>query len=131
MSETNFDDLELGSSRLKAVIQSVEIKKVSTKTDNSPIEKETEKLFIRAEDADGAKYLINEAWVRDYNQQIVVKGMWVKRDATNTKLFSGKSNLLAQLLTKLNVRKVSELVGKEVSIEPKDNNYMAVVLYND
>lgn len=130
MSDTEFYDLELGSSRLTAVIKSVEIKKVLTKTDNpSSPEKETEKLFIRAEDTDGAKYLINEAWIRDHNQQIVVKGMWVKRDATSSKLFSGKSSLLAQLLTSLRVTKVSELIGKEVAIEPKENNYMAIVLY--
>jgi len=130
MSDTEFYDLELGSSRLTAVIKSVEIKKVLTKTDNpSSPEKETEKLFIRAEDTDGAKYLINEAWIRDHNQQIVVKGMWVKRDASSNKLFSGKSNLLTQLLTSLRVTKVSELIGKEVAIEPKENNYMAIVLY--
>lgn len=129
---TDPNDLELGSSRLKAVIKSVEIKKVLTKTDD-PLapEKESEKLFLKAEDTDGAKYLINEAWIRDHNRQIVVKGMWIKRDESSTKLFRGKTNLLAQLLTSLNVTKVSELIGKEVTIEPKDNNYMAIVLYND
>lgn len=124
-----FYDLELGSSRLTAVITSVEIKKVLTKTDATNPEKETEKLFVRAEDADGAKYLINEAWIRDHNKQIVVKGMWVKRDASSNKLFSGRTNLLAQLLTSLKVTRVSELIGKQISIEPKENNYMAIVLY--
>lgn len=112
--------LSIGTSRKKVKIVNVTAERYSP-TDKNP------KVHISTVAGDGAPFKINEVWVRNHKNEVVPKGLWVNTDDTGEALH--KESLLAKLLAFLGVQTTEEMIGKEVIVEPKDNGYMAIVMY--
>jgi hypothetical protein len=114
--------LKIGSSKKKVKITHVEMIDAGTAT--------TDKRFrMHTISDDGMAYKINEIWIRDHTKKIAVKGLWVNYDYTNNELQS--TSLLARFLRFMGVSDTKELIGKEVTVEPKENGFMAIVAYDE
>lgn len=112
--------LSIGTSRKKVKITNVTAEKYCP-TDRNP------KVHISTVASDGAPFKITEVWVRNHKDEVVPKGLWVNPDDSGEALH--KESLLAKLLAFLGVTNTGEMIGKEVLLEPKDNGYMAIVMY--
>lgn len=111
--------LSIGSNQKKVTIVDIESRPVK---DGNP----NERIFISTKSDDGAEYKCNEVWVKDYQGNLVVKSLWLNYDDTKEKLLA--TSLMGQLLTLLNIDNTNDLIGKEVTVKPKDNGFMAICL---
>ena len=114
--------LKIGTSRKKVTIKHVDAK---SPTDGNP----NMRVYLHTQAEDGAEYRVNEIWTKDRTGTIVVKGLWLNFDVSGEKLL--KTSLLAKFLEFMKTKEVSELIGKEVILEPKENSFMAVVAYEE
>lgn len=112
--------LGIGSSRKKVKITDIECEKYDPNDRN-------ERVYIHTTSDDGAKFKVSEVWIRDHKQEIVPKGLWIDLDHTNTAI--RQTTLLARLMQYVGASNTDELLGKELFVEPKQNGFMAIVLY--
>ena len=115
-------NLRVGSSKKKVTITDIGEQDVG---ENNP----NKRFFLRTQSDDGAEYKVNEVWVRDHNKKIVVKGLWLNFDSSGDHLLS--TSLLAKFLKFMGVSTPGELKGKEITLEPKENGFMAIVAYDE
>jgi len=112
-------NLKLGGSR-----KTVKIENVYTKT----LEDGSERLYFDTIAEDGVKYKINEVFIKDHSGEIKVKGLWLNYDTDRQILYT---STLGKLLQYLKAASLADLVGKEILIQPKENNFMAIVCYEE
>jgi hypothetical protein len=117
----NVVNLKIGTNRKRVKIVETYMRPVSEGNPNK-------RFFMKTRSNDGAEYKVNEVWIRDHNQEITVKGLWVNYDDSDMELFS--TSLLARFLKFLQVSNTQELIDKEIILEPKENGFMAAVAYD-
>lgn len=118
MSDLN---LKIGTSRKRVTVVETDMRAVGEGNPNK-------RFFMKTRSDDGAEYKVNEVWIKDHNDKISVKGLWVNFDDTGKQLLS--TSLLARFLKFMGVSSTQELVNKELILEPKENGFMAVVAYD-
>ncbi len=114
--------LKIGSSRKKVTITDVNSKRFAPEDKN-------DRLYIDTISSDGATYKVSEVWIRNYKQEIISKGLWLNMDYTEKAL--DKTSLLSKLLQHIGATGITDMVGKEVYVEPKENGFMGIVVYED
>jgi hypothetical protein len=114
--------LRIGSNKKKVRIVGTDEK---PSVDGNP----NKRFYIFTESDDGAQYKVNEVWVKDHTGTLTVKGLWLNYDYTGEQLLS--TSLLARFLQFMNVNDVSDIIGKEVILQPKPNGFMAIVAYDE
>lgn len=86
---------------------------------------EYSRLTINTKGSDGSRYVITEALVKNHNNVIKTKGLYLNYDSNQDILFT---STLGRVLRHLKIESIPELIGKEVLIAPKSNNFMALVI---
>jgi hypothetical protein len=84
---------------------------------------QSEKLCITAENS-GFRYKITNAWL-DPNDP-TVKGLWIAKDI-NGNIFAHSA--LGKFLKLMSANNTTDLIGKDVKLAPKVNDYLAIVAY--
>lgn len=115
-------NLKIGTSRKRVKIIETDMRAVGEGNPNK-------RFFMKTRSDDGAEYKVNEIWIKDHNQKLTVKGLWVNYDSTGEGILS--TSLLARFLKFMGVSSTQELVDKELILEPKENGFMAVVAYDE
>jgi hypothetical protein len=83
------------------------------------------KLYLKTKSTDGKPYTINEVWIKSYNGKRTTRGLWLDTDV-NDQIRRGSE--LHRLLESLGANSVADLVNKEITVEPKENGFMCIVL---
>jgi|WetSurSiteA1Bulk_404760.scaffolds.fasta_scaffold17804_2 hypothetical protein len=115
-------NLKIGSNKKKVKIINIDAK---ASIDGNP----NKRFYVYTQSDDGAEYKVNEVWVKDHTGTLAVKGLWLNYDSTGENLLA--TSLLAKFLQYLNVNSVAEVIGKEVTLQPKPNGFMAIVAYDE
>jgi hypothetical protein len=117
---TDLLNLTLGSVRKKVTI---------TETWEQPIESGRGiRVFVRAVSPGGAVYKMNEVWKRSYKGELIIAGLFKDTDYEGN---IDASNEFGKLMIRVGAKCVSDLIGKDVLVEPKQNGYMAIVAYDE
>ena len=114
--------LKIGSSKKKVTIVEIESKYYS------PQDKD-ERLYIHAVSNAGKAYKVSEIWIRDHNQEVIPRGLWLNLDDSNSAL--DPTSPLVRLLQHVGAADLPALIGKEVTVEPKPNGFMAIIAYEE
>lgn len=112
---TNYYNLKIGCLDTKATITKLEIR--------YPIGRR--KLYLHAQQEDSIELTVNEVWQKNNEGKMVTQGLWIVPDA-NGNLYAGST--LARLLTSMGLRSIEDLVGKVITLRPKPNGFLCVVL---
>jgi len=115
-------NLKIGSNKKKVKIINIDVKP-------SVIGNPNKRFYVYTQSDDGAEYKVNEVWVKDHTGSLTVKGLWLNFDSTGEQLLA--TSLLAKFLQYLKAENVSDMIGKEVTLEPKPNGFMAIVAYDN
>jgi hypothetical protein len=119
---TDISNVELGNSRRKATIRGFHSK--LAKPDDKG-----ERIYITCVTPGGKEFKVNEVWVQDRKKQVtVVRGLWWAPDEDGRVTDNSE---FGRLLAFLGCNSTSELIGKEVTIAPKENKFMAIVAYKE
>lgn len=110
-------NLKLGNKRKK-----VTIKNITTRT----LDDGSKRIYFDTSAEDGVRYKINEVFIRDHNNEVRIKGLWLNYDTNGGILLT---STLGRLLQHLKANSLLELIDKEITIEPKENSFMAIVCY--
>jgi hypothetical protein len=112
-------NISLGTNKKKVQITNVEAFPVR---DDNP----NQRIYLSTRSSDGAEYKINEVWTKDHTGTVVVKTLWLNFDDSQEHILS--TSFLGQLLKMLEVDNTAQLVGKEITVSPKENGFMAIIL---
>lgn len=86
----------------------------------------SERVYFDTISDDGSGFKVNEIWIRDHNGQVVPKSLWLSLDVNGNIL---SSSLLGRFLDFMRCSSIAELKDREIILEPKENDFMAVVAY--
>ena len=116
----DISNVELGSSRRTATIRKY-YSKLAKPTDKG------ERIYIECITPGGMEFTVNEVWIFDKKkQERTVRGLWWAPDENGK---CSDTSEFGKLLAFLGCKKTPELIGKEVTICPKENKFMAIVAY--
>jgi hypothetical protein len=116
--DAKLSNIKIGKDKPHKIVR---IEDVSVKT----LEDGSERLYFETVADDGVKYKINEVFIRDHTGEIKIKGIWLNFDTDKQILYT---SILGRILRHLNVESIGELIGREITIAPKDNNFMILVV---
>ena len=111
----NHKNLAVGCAGTQATIVETEIR----------MPKGSPKLYLKTKSNDGKQYTINEIWNGSNKGTRTTRGLWMDTRVAN-KIRLGSE--LHRLLQSLGVDSIEGLVNKVVTLEPKENGFMCVVL---
>lgn len=117
---TDLSSLKVGSNRKKVKIISVSSK--LAKPDDKG-----ERIYIETRSDDGAEYKVNEVWTKDHKGNIVVRSLWLSLDDSKQNIL--ETSQFGELLKYLGCSGPTDLIGKEVIVSPKENKFMAIIMY--
>jgi hypothetical protein len=113
-------DLQLGNSNVTVRIIGVESKKVNLDNETS-----ADKMVLITETREGNKFNVDEVLIKQ-KESLVTRGLWIIRDDDKNIL---STSTLGRFLNFLQVKTVKDLMGKEITLAPKDNQFMAAIAY--
>ena len=116
-------DLRLGESKIQVKITDLQSKKVPFEDKPEP----AEKIVIVTETPSGRVYNVDEVWINGKDGK-TTKGLWLYLTDDGRIL---ATSTLGRFLRYMSVDSLSALVGKEVTLMPKTNNFMAAIGFND
>jgi hypothetical protein len=114
-------DLKLGDDKIQVKITDFQQKTVQLVENNKP----SEKIVLITETEEGRQYNIDEVWVKGKAKPT---GLWITLDSKGS---ISASSTLGRFLKFMQVSSLKELCGKQITLTPKDNNFMAAVAYNE
>lgn len=71
---------------------------------------------------------LNEAWIRTKKGELKAQGLWLKYDIEGN---INQLSTIGKLMSYFNVITIKELLGKEVQIYPKRNDFRAIIATAD
>ena len=86
------------------------------------------KLVLIVDIPNKKRLRLDEAWVRDRKGELRAHGLWLKHDIDGN---INQLSTIGKLMTHFKALTVKELLGKEVQIHPKKNDFMAIIAISD
>ncbi|HEY3294947.1 MAG TPA: hypothetical protein VGL38_05895 [bacterium] len=118
----NILDLKVGTmSRAGVVLE------VSVEQRRDGAGKLSPKVILTVEGEDKLKYIVDSAWVERSGKGSESRGLWLRRD------FNGQilhTSTVAEVLRHHSVDTLGGLIGREVTLHPKHNGFLAIVVTN-
>jgi hypothetical protein len=114
-------DLCLGESNFTVRIKALQTKQVPFPDRPEP----AEKVLLVTETPEGRVYNVDEVWIKIKENQKSC-GLWITLDSKGKIL---TTSTLGRFLRFMKVTSLQELINKDITLSPKDNNFMAAIGY--
>lgn len=115
-------DLKLGESKVTVKITDLQQKQVMLEG-----KEPSSKLVLVTETSGGRIYNIDEVWIKGKELQSP-KGLWITLDNTGN---INASSTLGRFLKHMQVDSLKDLIGRCITLAPKENNFMAAIAYTE